>query len=87
MASIGFIIADYVCPTIGCIMSTLTFMAPIKSLQSAIKSGNLGSLNPTPWIFMTGEMSMHDYNVVMNCYTYVLHMLCIMYIICLYMHM
>lgn len=55
MASLGFIIADYVCPTIGCIMSTLTFMAPIKSLQSAIKSGNLGSLNPTPWIFMTGN--------------------------------
>lgn len=56
MTSLGFILADYVCPIIGCIMSTLTFMAPIKSLKSAIKSGNLGSLNPTPWIFMTGEL-------------------------------
>ncbi|KAL7544344.1 hypothetical protein ACHAWF_007734 [Thalassiosira exigua] len=55
MPSVGFIVADYVCPTIGAIMSTLTFAAPIKSLKTAMKSGALGSLNPTPWAFMTGN--------------------------------
>mmetsp|Transcript_1523 Transcript_1523/g.2687 ORF Transcript_1523/g.2687 Transcript_1523/m.2687 type:complete len:286 (+) Transcript_1523:213-1070(+) len=53
--SLGFILADYVAPTIGCILSTLTFSAPIKSLLTAIKSGSLGSLNCTPWAFMTGN--------------------------------
>ncbi|KAL7501108.1 hypothetical protein ACHAWT_010859 [Skeletonema menzelii] len=53
--SLGFILADYVAPTIGCILSTLTFSAPIKSLLMAIKSGSLGSLNCTPWVFMTGN--------------------------------
>jgi solute carrier family 50 protein (sugar transporter) len=53
--SLAFILADYVAPTIGCILSTLTFSAPIKSLLTAIKSGSLGSLNPTPWAFMTGN--------------------------------
>ena len=53
--SLAFILADYVAPTIGCILSTLTFSAPIKSLLSAIKSGSLGSLNCTPWAFMTGN--------------------------------
>jgi solute carrier family 50 (sugar transporter) len=53
--SLVFILADYVAPTIGCILSTLTFSAPIKSLLAAIKAGSLGSLNPTPWAFMTGN--------------------------------
>lgn len=53
--SLGFILAEYVAPTIGCILSTLTFSAPIKSLLTAIKSGSLGSLNCTPWAFMTGN--------------------------------
>ena len=53
--SLAFILADYVAPTIGCILSTLTFSAPIKSLLAAIKSGSLGSLNCTPWAFMTGN--------------------------------
>lgn len=53
--SVAFILADYVAPSIGCVLSTLTFSAPIKSLLSAIKSGNLGILNPTPWAFMLGN--------------------------------
>eukprot|EP00573_Skeletonema_grethae_P004062 CAMPEP_0201704982 /NCGR_PEP_ID=MMETSP0578-20130828/44485_1 /ASSEMBLY_ACC=CAM_ASM_000663 /TAXON_ID=267565 /ORGANISM="Skeletonema grethea, Strain CCMP 1804" /LENGTH=284 /DNA_ID=CAMNT_0048193123 /DNA_START=156 /DNA_END=1007 /DNA_ORIENTATION=- len=53
--SSGFILAEYVAPTIGCILSTLTFSAPIKSLLTAIKSGSLGNLNCTPWAFMTGN--------------------------------
>jgi len=55
MSSVGFIVAEYVCPTIGVIMSTLTFSAPIKSLKASIKIGSLGTLNPTPWAFMTGN--------------------------------
>mmetsp|Transcript_28085 Transcript_28085/g.59295 ORF Transcript_28085/g.59295 Transcript_28085/m.59295 type:complete len:302 (+) Transcript_28085:285-1190(+) len=55
MPSVGYIIADYVCPTIGAILSTLTFAAPIKSLKSSMRNGSLGSLNPTPWAFMTGN--------------------------------
>eukprot|EP00584_Thalassiosira_punctigera_P025762 CAMPEP_0172558928 /NCGR_PEP_ID=MMETSP1067-20121228/81680_1 /TAXON_ID=265564 ORGANISM="Thalassiosira punctigera, Strain Tpunct2005C2" /NCGR_SAMPLE_ID=MMETSP1067 /ASSEMBLY_ACC=CAM_ASM_000444 /LENGTH=160 /DNA_ID=CAMNT_0013348399 /DNA_START=74 /DNA_END=553 /DNA_ORIENTATION=+ len=55
MPSAGLIIAEYVCPTIGAILSTLAFAAPIKSLEACITSGSLGSLNPTPWAFMTGN--------------------------------
>lgn len=55
MSSAGFIVAEYVCPTIGAILSTLTFSAPIKSLKSSIKTGSLGTLNPAPWAFMTGN--------------------------------
>ena len=54
MPSTGFIIAEYACPTIGAILSTLTFAAPIKSLNISLKNGSLGNLNPTPWVFMTG---------------------------------
>ena len=53
--SLGFILANYVAPTIGCILATLTFSAPIKSLLTAIKSGSLGNLNCNPWVFMTGN--------------------------------
>ena len=56
MASAAFIVERYVCPTIGCIMSTLTFCAPIKSLKAAIERGSLNELNPTPWAFMTGNI-------------------------------
>jgi len=55
MPSTGFIIAEYVCPTIGAILSTLTFAAPIKSLNISLNNGSLGNLNPTPWVFMTGN--------------------------------
>mmetsp|Transcript_30286 Transcript_30286/g.55937 ORF Transcript_30286/g.55937 Transcript_30286/m.55937 type:complete len:124 (+) Transcript_30286:136-507(+) len=55
MPSVVLIIAEYVCPTIGAILSTCAFAAPIKSLKSSMKSGSLGNLNPTPWAFMTGN--------------------------------
>ena len=29
--------------------------APIKDVQSAVKEGTLGPLNPTPWAVMTGN--------------------------------
>mmetsp|Transcript_1422 Transcript_1422/g.3330 ORF Transcript_1422/g.3330 Transcript_1422/m.3330 type:complete len:292 (-) Transcript_1422:170-1045(-) len=55
MSSAAYIVEAYVCPTIGAILSTLTFAAPIKALRSSIKNGSLGDLNPTPWIFMLGN--------------------------------
>mmetsp|Transcript_26968 Transcript_26968/g.55758 ORF Transcript_26968/g.55758 Transcript_26968/m.55758 type:complete len:304 (+) Transcript_26968:63-974(+) len=55
MTSTAVVFEEYVCPTIGAIMSTLTFAAPIKSLKNSIKAGSLGDLNPTPWAFMTGN--------------------------------
>jgi hypothetical protein len=55
MASIAHLIETQVCPTIGAILSNMAFAAPIKSLQSAVKVGNLGDLNPTPWAFMLGN--------------------------------
>jgi solute carrier family 50 protein (sugar transporter) len=53
--SLAFILEELIAPSIGCVLSTLTFAAPIKSLLSAIEFGSLGSLNPTPWAFMTGN--------------------------------
>jgi hypothetical protein len=55
MPSAAFIAEHYVCPTIGAILATLTFSAPIQSLRSCMKNGSLGDLNPTPWAFMTGK--------------------------------
>jgi solute carrier family 50 protein (sugar transporter) len=54
MTSAAFIAEHYICPAIGAILSTLTFMAPIRSLKSCTRDGSLGMLNPTPWAFMTG---------------------------------
>ena len=44
-----------VAPTLGTVLSTLTFSAPITSLRSAVQAGSLGNLNPTPWAFMLGN--------------------------------
>lgn len=55
MTSFAVIIETQVAPTIGAILSSLAFAAPIKSLRAAVKVGNLGSLNPTPWAFMLGN--------------------------------
>lgn len=55
MTSFAVIIETQVAPTIGAILSSLAFAAPIKSLRAAVKDGNLGSLNPTPWAFMLGN--------------------------------
>ena len=32
-----------------------SIVAPIKDVQSAVKEGTLGPLNPTPWAVMTGN--------------------------------
>ena len=55
MASFLNTMETVVAPTIGVILSTLTFSAPITSLRSAVQAGSLGDLNPTPWAFMLGN--------------------------------
>mmetsp|Transcript_11238 Transcript_11238/g.13298 ORF Transcript_11238/g.13298 Transcript_11238/m.13298 type:complete len:290 (-) Transcript_11238:246-1115(-) len=55
MPSTTFIILNYVCPSLGTILASATFSAPVSSLKKALSAGNLGDLNPTPWAFMTGN--------------------------------
>lgn len=55
MPSAAFVAEHYICPTIGCILSTLTFGAPINSLKSCLKRSTLSDLNCTPWAFAFGN--------------------------------
>lgn len=55
MPSTAFVVEHYICPIIGCILSTLTFGAPINSLKSCLKRSTLGDLNCTPWAFAFGN--------------------------------
>jgi len=55
MPSTTFIILNYVCPSLGTILASATFSAPVSSLKKALSERNLGDLNPTPWAFMTGN--------------------------------
>ena len=49
------ILEEHVCPIIGAILSTLTFAAPMRTLSECLKDGDLKSVNPMPWVFMTGN--------------------------------
>jgi len=50
------IIQQYVCPTLGVIMSNSACLAPLRELQTAVSNGTgLKNLNPTPWAFMLGK--------------------------------
>lgn len=72
MLSAQLIVLNYVCPSLGTIMATVMFAAPINSLKEAMQRGFLGHLNPLPWIFMTGNcigwigysFLIHDYFVL-----------------------
>jgi len=55
MPSTTFIILNYVCPSLGTILASATFSAPVSSLKKALSEKDLGDLNPTPWAFMTGN--------------------------------
>jgi solute carrier family 50 protein (sugar transporter) len=55
MVSAKSVILEYVCPSAGIIIGNAMFAAPCRDLQLAIKGGNLGDLNPTPWAFMLGN--------------------------------
>lgn len=46
------ILLNYVCPAGGVLFSILVYTAPYKVLRDAVKRGDLGELNPTPWVFM-----------------------------------
>lgn len=49
------ILLTIVFPSLGTIMASTMFSAPINSLKAAIAKGNLDELNPTPWAWMTGN--------------------------------
>jgi solute carrier family 50 protein (sugar transporter) len=55
MASATYLFLNYICPSLGTIMASLTFAAPIGALRERLARGSLGSLNPTPWAFMLGN--------------------------------
>jgi len=55
MSSATVILLNYVCPSLGTILASATFSAPVTSLKQALLCGDLGDLNPTPWAFMTGN--------------------------------
>ena len=53
--STEYILLDLLCPSLGVMLATLTFAAPVTSLRSRLSKGSLGDLNPTPWAVMTGN--------------------------------
>ena len=55
MVSVQVLILEYICPALGMIAANIMFAAPFKDLKKAIKKGDLGDLNPTPWAFMLGN--------------------------------
>ncbi|KAG7341724.1 sugar efflux transporter [Nitzschia inconspicua] len=60
--SASSIILEYVCPCAGMIIANVMFAAPFQDLQTAVRLGDIGSLNCTPWAFMLG-----------NCFGWVLY--------------
>lgn len=49
------IVFEYICPSIGIVISTALYAAPVKSLAIALERKSLGALNPTPWGILTGN--------------------------------
>jgi len=49
------IVFEYVCPSVGILISAALYSAPVKSLAEALENKSLGSLNPTPWTILTGN--------------------------------
>lgn len=49
------LIFEYISPTLGVIMASATFAAPISSVKDAIRREKLGDLNPMPWAMMAGN--------------------------------
>lgn len=45
----------YVCPTIGSILSTIMFAAPVQDMRKALIVGHLGCLDPVPFVFAAGN--------------------------------
>jgi solute carrier family 50 (sugar transporter) len=51
----NIIVFHYVCPTMGVLISTALYMAPLRDLQRCLQKGSLGNLNPVPWAVMSGN--------------------------------
>jgi len=49
------IVLEYVCPSVGCILASVMFAAPVHDLREALHRGTIGSLSPIPWAWMTGN--------------------------------
>lgn len=49
------ILLEYVCPILGIVTANVMFLAPVTDCYKAILSGQLHTLNPTPWAFMLGN--------------------------------
>jgi solute carrier family 50 protein (sugar transporter) len=49
------IIFEYVCPSVGVLISSALYSAPVNDLRKALSEGHLGHLNPAPWAVMSGN--------------------------------
>ncbi len=50
-----YIFFHLICPSMGCLVATAMFAAPIADLRRALIRQSLGDLNPRPWAVMTGN--------------------------------
>ncbi len=55
MTSAKVVILEYICPALGMVLANIMFSSPLGDLHKAVKNGELGDLNPTPWAFMLGN--------------------------------
>lgn len=55
MMTAGEIILQIVFPTLGIFTGTFMSFAPYRAVLKASRTGHLGDLNPTPWVFMLGN--------------------------------
>mmetsp|Transcript_11226 Transcript_11226/g.18056 ORF Transcript_11226/g.18056 Transcript_11226/m.18056 type:complete len:299 (+) Transcript_11226:111-1007(+) len=49
------IIFEYVCPSLGVLISSALYAAPVNDLRKCLQQGSLGSLNPVPWAILSGN--------------------------------
>jgi solute carrier family 50 (sugar transporter) len=55
MKNWNVIIFEYVCPSVGVLISSALYSAPVNDLRGALEEGRLGHLNPAPWAVMSGN--------------------------------
>ncbi len=55
MPNISEIITRFVAPSLGTILASLMFAAPITSMKKSLKRGSFGDLNPIPFAPMLGN--------------------------------
>eukprot|EP00322_Chrysochromulina_rotalis_P009963 CAMPEP_0115847650 /NCGR_PEP_ID=MMETSP0287-20121206/10494_1 /TAXON_ID=412157 /ORGANISM="Chrysochromulina rotalis, Strain UIO044" /LENGTH=452 /DNA_ID=CAMNT_0003301495 /DNA_START=63 /DNA_END=1422 /DNA_ORIENTATION=+ len=53
------IIEQHVVPAFGCLTCALLLLSPMKAVQHARLRGNLGDLNPLPWVFFAVNGAMY----------------------------